>query len=89
LTVRGYIGLAPAITQKGDSCAIIFGCTTPSILRLTNGTGSFQYLGATFIPGRQNDATSDGRHLFLQILGDADSKDWTQWDVEEQDIYLC
>jgi hypothetical protein len=54
-----------------------------------NKTGSFQYLGATFIVGGQTQATLDGRQLFLKILGDLDSKDWTQWDVEEQDICLC
>jgi len=89
LTERGYMGLAPSLAQKGDSCGIIFGCTTPCILRTTQRKDNFHYLGATFVVGRDHWRTSDGRIVFNEILGAAKSKDWAEWDVEEQDIYLC
>jgi hypothetical protein len=27
--------------------------------------------------------------VFGEILGSANSKDWVDWEVEEQDVYLC
>ncbi|KAF2028418.1 hypothetical protein EK21DRAFT_101877 [Setomelanomma holmii] len=89
LTNRGYLGLAPAVTQSGDSCGIIFGCTTPCILRPSVHKDNFQYLGPAFTFGQEHWRTSDGRVIFNDILGSAKSKDWEHWDVEEQDIYLC
>lgn len=89
VTKRGYIGLAPAIARQDDLCCIIFGCTTPSILRPMTREGYFQYLGATYIPGKAHWLTPNGRAVFSAILGAADSKDWLDWDVKEQDIYLC
>jgi hypothetical protein len=89
LTERGYIGLAPAVAQKGDLCSIIFGCTTPCILRKTNHENKYKYLGAAYMIGQDHFKTSDGRTLFIEIFGSENSKDWAEWDVEEQDIYLC
>lgn len=89
LTERGYIGLAPGLAQQGDSCAVVFGCTTPCILRPSHEGDSYMYLGATFMVGRDSYGTADGRIVFSEILGSEKSKDWTEWDVEEQDINLC
>ncbi|KAH8724792.1 heterokaryon incompatibility protein-domain-containing protein [Phaeosphaeriaceae sp. PMI808] len=89
LTRRGYIGLAPGIAQKDDLCAIIFGCTTPCILKKSNKENNFKYLGAAFITGRNCVETPDGRIHFNDILGATESKDWIEWGIEEQDIYLC
>jgi hypothetical protein len=89
LTNRGYISLAPAIAEKGDSCGIIFGCTTPCILRKTSLENNYKYLGAAYVIGQDHWKTSYGRVVFGEILGSANSKDWAHWDVVEQDIYLC
>jgi hypothetical protein len=89
LTQRGYFGLAPAVAQKGDSCGIIFGCTTPCILRPVGKADTFQYVGAVYMLGKDHWRLSDGRVVFNEILGAEKSKDWVEWDVEEQDIYLC
>jgi hypothetical protein len=89
LTQRGYLGLAPAVARKGDSCGIIFGCTTPSILRPSSYKDNFQYLGATFMFGQHHWRTPDGRVVFDEILGCTKSKEWLDWNVSEQDIYLC
>ncbi|EAT83587.2 hypothetical protein SNOG_09395 [Parastagonospora nodorum SN15] len=89
LTKRGYIGLASAMAQKGDACGIIFGCTTPCILRGSSDRDCYKYLGAAYIVGQDHWKTSDGRVIFSEILGSEDSKDWVDWDVEERDIRLC
>ncbi|KAL5119039.1 hypothetical protein ACEQ8H_002963 [Pleosporales sp. CAS-2024a] len=73
LTSRGYMGLAPAIAQKGDKCSIIFGCTTPCILRDTDRKGNFEFLGAAYVVGRNHWYTSDGRVVFSDILGSVDT----------------
>ncbi|KAH7074757.1 heterokaryon incompatibility protein-domain-containing protein [Paraphoma chrysanthemicola] len=89
LTQRGYFGLAPAVAQKGDTCGIIFGCATPSILRPSAIKHNYQYLGAAFMFGQNHSRTADGRVLFHDILGSTNSRDWVEWDVQEQDIVLC
>jgi hypothetical protein len=88
LTKRGYLGLAPAVVCAGDLCGIVFGSTTPSILRPVNSGEDhvYQYLGAAYIPGRNGMIMRDGRAVFMHVLGSLDSKEWVQWDVEEQDI---
>jgi hypothetical protein len=89
LTNRGYMGLAPAVAQKGDACGILFGCNTPCILRAVSQRNHYQYLGATYLVGQDHWETAEGRVVFTEILGSEHSKDWADWDVEEQDIYLC
>jgi hypothetical protein len=87
VTKRGYMGLAPSITEKEDLCGIIFGCSTPCILRKTSQDQSYNFLGATYVPGRQpREAEAGG--IGFDILGEEYSKDWVDWDIEEQDIYL-
>jgi hypothetical protein len=88
LTERGYMGLAPHVTREGDICAIIFGCTRPCILRKTNQGHQYQLLGATHLLGKQLRDVEGGATSFVP-LGKEKSKDWVEWDVEEQDIDLC
>jgi hypothetical protein len=52
LTRRGYMGQAPYITEKGDTVAIIFGCTTPYILRKTRKESQYRLVGSTAIMGK-------------------------------------
>ncbi|KAH7077751.1 heterokaryon incompatibility protein-domain-containing protein [Paraphoma chrysanthemicola] len=87
LTERGYMGLAPHVARVGDTCAIIFGCTTPCILRKADIDGQYQFLGAASIMGKQPQEAEGGGSFFVQ-LGDEESKDWVEWDVKEQDINL-
>ncbi|KAH8730029.1 heterokaryon incompatibility protein-domain-containing protein [Phaeosphaeriaceae sp. PMI808] len=88
VTQRGYMGLAPEIVCKGDLIGIIFGCQTPSILRKTDQEHHYKFGGGTPLIGKSL-FIIDGYEGFSDILGDKDSKDWIDWDVEEQDIYLC
>jgi len=88
LARRGYMGLAPHVTKERDSCAIIFGCTSSCILRKRDRESQYRILGSSYIVGKQMYETEGGGISFEQ-LGDEDSKDWVEWDVEEQDIELC
>jgi hypothetical protein len=89
VTSRGYLGLGPAVAQVGDSCAIIFGCRSPCVLRPTEKENYFQFLGSCSILGCQEYNNSVIGIDYCRMLGEDDSKDWLAWDVEEQDIYLC
>lgn len=89
VTKRGYFGLAPAVVKQGDSVGIMFGRTTPCILRPSSGRHPFRYLGAVYVLGKQHWRLPDGRIVFNDILGIEASKDWVSWDVAEQDICLC
>jgi hypothetical protein len=87
LTDRGYMGLAPAVVEELDLCAIIFGCKTPCVLRPRGQ--HHMYLGATSIMGKEYYVLEGGPISFCTILGDDESRDWVDWDVDEQVIDLC
>ncbi|XPS76498.1 hypothetical protein M3J09_008550 [Ascochyta lentis] len=89
LTERGYMGLGPAIAQEGDMCGIIFGCSMPCILRKTEQSNRYRFIGRCFALGNQTYETLDGYTSCVYTLGSTNSKEWVDWDVEEQDIYLC
>jgi len=98
LTKRGYMGLAPAPACLDDRIAIIFGCKTPCVLRKAtreqvrgnyNHEKYYTYIGATSLVGKEWCVTEDGEAMFCNVLGEDDSKDWVEWDVEEQVISLC
>lgn len=88
VTERGCYGLAPGITNEGDSCAIIFGCSSPCILRESSYYGQFVYLGPGFILGKKMLDLGEHGVGFYSCLGVEESKDWTEWDVKEQSIHL-
>jgi hypothetical protein len=89
VTKHGYMGLAPGTTQKEDICSIVFGCNTPCILRALGHESKYKYLGPTYMIGQDHWINLQGRVVFSDILGTEQSKDWTEWDIEEQDILLC
>ncbi|EOA89264.1 uncharacterized protein SETTUDRAFT_105082 [Exserohilum turcica Et28A] len=88
ITERGYMGIAPAVTQVGDLCAIIFGCSMPCMLRPTGPERYYNFVGASFVTGKEKYRGEDGQLRFGTLLGSEGSKDWVGWDVEEQDIHL-
>lgn len=69
-------------------CAIVFGCRMPCVLRPTDQENQFQFLGPCFLLGNLEYSYDIIGAYYGDILGDEDSKDWVDWDVEEQDIYL-
>jgi hypothetical protein len=88
MTERGYMGVAPAVTQVQDTCAIIFGCKAPCVLRRTDQERSYRFLGSAFVLGNSAYEDEEGLFFFPGVLGHEYSKDWVDWDVEEQDIWL-
>jgi hypothetical protein len=89
VTERGYLGFAPNVTQEGDLCSIVFGLSSPCLLRNTDVEARYVYLGPGFILGKSYIDFEEKGVTFNCCLGVEDSKDWKDWDVEEQDIYLC
>lgn len=89
ITSRGYMGLGPAVVQEGDLCAIVFGCTMPCALRPTGQENQFQFLGPCFLLGSREYSDQTIRAGCYVMLGSDYSKDWLDWDVDEQDIFLC
>lgn len=89
LTKRGYMGLAPLPTREGDTCAIIFGCALPCVLRRNDDGLSHIFVGPMTLVGQDIYNFADGHVGFLDLLGEDESREWVDWDVEEQDIYLC
>jgi hypothetical protein len=89
LTERGFMGLAPEVAHTLDLCAIVFGCKTSCVLRRKDGGDQYTFLGASYLVGKECYYTDEGAVLFCNVLGSDESKDWLDWDVEEQDICLC
>jgi hypothetical protein len=89
LTERGYMGLAPALVQEADLCGIIFGCKIPSVLRKAAREQHYTYVGTTSLRGKEYVDMEDGSVMFCNVLGEDESRDWVDWEVEEQDIHLC
>jgi hypothetical protein len=87
LTRRGYMGLAPGVTQEGDTCAIIFGCPTPCILRKTDQTSKYRFAGGAVIVSKEAKEEECGK-IGFGMLGSDGRRDWVDWDVEERDIDL-
>ncbi|KAF1933416.1 uncharacterized protein M421DRAFT_88636 [Didymella exigua CBS 183.55] len=88
VTERGCFGLAPHVAQIGDSCAIIFGCSSPCLLRSASSGGRYIYLGPGFILGKKMLELDGYGTGFYSCLGVEESKDWVEWDVQEQCILL-
>ena len=50
ITAKGYIGLATKNTRQGDIVCILFGCSTPVILRPSNH-GAYNLVGDCYVHG--------------------------------------
>jgi hypothetical protein len=89
VTERGCYGLAPAVSKEGDSCAIIFGCSCPCLLRESGIYDRYIYLGPSFVLGKKT-LDVDGQGIgFYSCLGVEESKEWAEWDVREKTICLA
>jgi hypothetical protein len=59
------------------------------MLRKTGQEKHYMYLGATAILGKEcSDVEEDGA-MYCTMLGEEESKNWVDWGVEEEDIWLC
>lgn len=51
-TAKGYLGLAPLYTKRGDVISILFGCSSPMILRPVGAY--YQLIGEAYVHGIMN-----------------------------------
>lgn len=88
---RGYYGLAPFPAAKGDDICIIFGTTSPFLLRQVSdaspgGTQRYKLVGDLFMFSARGAESSDR----LIPLGNGEGNcDWEDWGFQEQDILIC
>jgi len=87
VTSRGYWGLASQPVKKGDYCCILFGETGPCILRDAETPKRYKMVGQAHITGKEMFTVCG--YETMTTLGQCESKEWTQWGLEEQDIVLC
>lgn len=93
-TSRGYLGNGPRSAQEGDLICIIFGCSRPFILRITDkgarsGSPLYRLVGPAYIAGTHRIPHGSGIGFYYAMLGDEQSKDWVEWGLQEQDIHIC
>lgn len=88
VTTRGYFGLVPGVAAQGDLCSIVFGTATPFILRKTNLSGHYKLLGESHFVSAGETAEDDPIPYSLGC-GARSREDWLEWDVDEQEIFLC
>lgn len=68
VTERGYLGLGPQNTKRGDLVAVIFGLQVPFVLR-HRGDGKWRIVGETYVHGVMDGemATTDQREMEFEI----------------------
>jgi hypothetical protein len=90
MTRRGYYGLVPGITMEGDLCCILFGATTPIILRKTERVGYYKLIGDAFFASSRGLNDDDPYPYRVGSGSDWDAnEDWLEWALKEEDIFLC
>lgn len=88
---RGYYGLAPSAVEKGDAIYIIFGTTSPFLLRKAHsashdGVEKYKLVGEMFMYSAVG--AGSGKRL-LQSGRMQGYDDWHDWGLQEQDILIC
>ncbi|KAK7743836.1 hypothetical protein SLS53_003855 [Cytospora paraplurivora] len=90
ITRRGYYCLVPGVTRVGDTCAVLFGTTTPFILRSAGRQNYHKVVGDAFITSsREIDVEAGAVSPYRLGSGSNANEDWLDWDLEEEDIWLC
>jgi hypothetical protein len=51
VTADRYIGLAPAVASEGDRVVVVYGCSTPFLLRAVEGSEDWQLVGECYVYG--------------------------------------
>ncbi|ROW16484.1 hypothetical protein VPNG_02712 [Cytospora leucostoma] len=90
VTRRGYYCLVPGTTRVGDTCAVLFGTTTPFILRGAGRQNLHKVVGDAFVTSsRKIDVEAGEVHPYRMGSGTNANEDWRGWGLKEQDIWLC
>ena len=64
-----YVGLAPNIVSKTDVLAVIFGCSTPFILRPVPESAHFQLIGECYAVGLMDGEALDMDEVSARDIG--------------------
>lgn len=88
---RGYYGLAPYPSAEGDNICIIFGTTSPFLLRQVSdaspgGTQKYRLVGDVFMFSARGAESGD---RLAQLGNEEGYDDWKDWGLQEQDILIC
>ncbi|KAH8896037.1 HET-domain-containing protein [Thozetella sp. PMI_491] len=87
VTNLGYFGLAPGITQEGDTCSVIFSASTHFILRRADERENyFRLVGEAWIASTAMDL--DYGWGKVACFGSRPKYDWIELGLQEQDIFL-
>lgn len=89
LTRQGYFGLGSPLVRKNDICCVLVGGTSPFILRETSKPGHYKVIGDIYIPSKNKGALPPREGGDLFSFCEEGGKDWIEWALKEQDIYLC
>jgi hypothetical protein len=83
---RGYFGLCPNITRKGDLCTVVSGTRLPFILRGVPGKpGQYRVVGPAFILSKKVRPSNGTPYRLAETKS---SEDWKDWGLKIEDITL-
>lgn len=88
LLSRGHYGIAPKTTRISDTCAIIPGARFPFILRkVASKESHYLVVERAYVQSKTCSPSQTGQPL---PLARSDTKrDWEDWGLETERIYLC
>ncbi|KAM3064776.1 hypothetical protein ACMFMG_008361 [Clarireedia jacksonii] len=90
MTKRGYYGLAPLAVRENDVCCVFLGGKAPCILRATARSGYYTFVGDACIPSKTlHKVPQEIEALRLSSIGSKGYRDWENWGIKEQNIFLC
>jgi hypothetical protein len=89
---RGYYGIAPAFTCKGDICVIIFGARRPFILRKVPVPGTqelhYKLIGAAYVQSKYVHVKNEVPLALGEECDDDATYDWREYDMPTEDIVI-
>lgn len=88
LLSRGHYGIAPRTTRSGDTCVIIPGTRFPFILRkVARRKDHYLVVGRGYVQSKTCSPAQTGHPL--PLARSDESRDWEDWGLRTERIYLC
>lgn len=83
---RGYCAISSVVTREGDVCAVIWGTSSPVILREVAGKSDhYTVVGPAHVQSAKT--TVAGVPCYLGWNEECD--DWRDWNLPTRDMFLC
>lgn len=83
---RGYYAISSVVTREGDVCAVIWGTSSPVILREVAGKSDhYTAVGPAYV---QSAEFSEDEAPFKMGM-DEECDDWRDWNLPTRDMFLC